>query len=214
MTGFNTLGEKKGLRHVTYDPAVLLLSYGGQSRGRLSRQLNFWRQFATGIDLTTDCEGNHSTNTTMNKDGIIQKINLIEGEILEHVKERIESLRADIRDSEEQNQEAEESETGEVLNMEERDEVDPPAEVSAETTVENNYKGPETTTVENIYMEVAEQLEEIYENPETNTVENIYKEVNGQQEKIVRKFHRKKDCQKVHDGEKDSACHLLKKQGQ
>ena len=113
MTGFKTLGEKKGLCHVTYDPAVLLLSYGGQSRERLSSQLNFWRQFATGIDLTTDCDGYHNT-ITMNKDGIMQKINLIEGEILEHVKERIESLRADIRDSQE-------SETGETLNMEEVD---------------------------------------------------------------------------------------------
>ena len=214
MTGFKTLGEKKGLCHVTYDPAVLLLSYGGQSRERLSSQLNFWRQFATGIDLTTDCDGDHNIITTMDKDGIIQKINLIEGEILEHVKERIESLRADIRDSEEQNQEAKEGETGETLNMEEVDEVDIAAEVSEEITVENNYKGPETITVENIYNEVGELLEETYENPEANTVENIYKEVSGQQEKFVRKFHRKADCQKVHDGEKSSACHLLKKQGQ
>ena len=196
MTDFRTLGEKKGLCHVTYDPAVLLLSYGGQSRERLSRQLKIWRQFATGIDLTTDCEENHDSNTAMDKDGIIQKINLMEGEILEHVKERIESLRADIRD------------------MEGKDEVDPAAEISEEITVENNYKEPETITVENIYNEVGEQLEEIYEGPETDTVEDIYKEVSGQQKKIVRKFHRKNDCQKIHDGEKDSACHLLMKQGQ
>ena len=154
---------------MTYDPAVLLLSYGGQSRERLSRQLKIWRQFATGIDLTTDCEENHDSNTAMDKDGIIQKINLMEGEILEHVKE---------------------------------------------ITVENNYKEPETITVENIYNEVGEQLEEIYEGPETDTVEDIYKEVSGHQKKIVRKFHRKNDCQKIHDGEKDSACHLLMKQGQ
>ena len=96
----------KGFDHVTGNLFVLGLScLAGHSHcsAELSPQLLLWRQFTARRDCNTLGDNVANIMEDQSKLRILEKINQMEGELLEHVREKLENLRAEIHDIAEQN---------------------------------------------------------------------------------------------------------------
>ena len=75
----------------------------GYCSKQLSLQLHLWRQFNVRSDFITVQISIANIMDLQSKMRLLEKINQVEGELLEHVKERFENLRAEVQDIAEDN---------------------------------------------------------------------------------------------------------------